>query len=53
MGALPVSQVIDFMNLCWGFQTAPGRTMRAIKARRSDLRGIGRYFDNQKEAIHG
>lgn len=53
MGALPVSQVIDFMNLCWSFQMALGQTTRAIKAKRSDLRGVGRYFDNQKEAIHG
>lgn len=30
-GAPPVPQVIDYMNLCWSFQTAPGRTARATK----------------------
>jgi len=30
-GAPPVPQVIDYMNLCWGFQAAPGRTASVIK----------------------
>ena len=30
-GAPPVPQVIDYMNLCWSFQAAPGRTARVIK----------------------
>ena len=30
-GAPPVPQVIAHMNLCWRFQTAPGRTAQTLK----------------------
>ena len=36
-GAPPVPQVIDYINLCWSFQTAPGRTAQVVKTDKVDF----------------